>query len=115
MLMFASDDFVSYEEAFKKFEKSRRPVIIIVTDAGCRHCGSMKNTLLEVKKDYEEFILCEMSFAKAKKQFEHLNLKNTVPQTFAYVYDNDDNITKRLPIIVGSTDKNTVYKTWGMK
>jgi glutaredoxin len=75
----------------------------------------MKNTLLEIKKEYKEFILCEMSIAHAKKQFEHLKLANTVPQTFAYVYDNDENSIKRLPIIVGSKDKNAVYKTWGMK
>lgn len=115
LLMFVPDEFVSYEEAFKKFQKSKRPVIIIVTDAGCKHCVTMKKTLVEIKSEYKEFILCEMTMPQAKVQFEHLNLKNTVPQTFSYMYDNEEDVVRRMPIIVGSTDKETVYKTWKMK
>ena len=111
----ASDDFLTYPEAYKKFEKSKRPVIIVVTTKSCRHCVTMKNTIKDIKSEYPEFILCEISASDADVQFDFIKAERGVPQTFAYVYDNDTNKTVTLEVIIGAVPKEQVYKTWKMK
>lgn len=116
MLSFVvSEDFITYPEAHAKFEKTKRPVAIIVTTKTCPHCVTMKKTLRQMKEDYPEFILCEIPAAQAALQFDFIDNKRGVPQTFAYVYDNEDLITRRLPVILGSVSKEAIYKAWGMK
>lgn len=116
MLSFGvSEDFITYPEAHAKFEKTKRPVAIIVTTKTCPHCVTMKKTLRQLKEDYPEFILCEIPAAQAALQFDFIDVKRGVPQTFAYVYDNEENVTRRLPVIRGSVKKEDIYKAWGMK
>jgi glutaredoxin len=110
-----NDDFITYPEAHKKFEKAKRPIAIIVTTDGCRHCVTMKNSLRELKKEYPEFTLCEIPLSDAKLQFEFIDAKRGVPQTFAYVYNNDTHKTERLGLIIGSVKKEDIYRSWGMK
>lgn len=110
-----SDEFLNYPEAHKKFEKSKRPIAIIVTTKTCPHCTTMKNNLRELKKEYPEFILCEIPAAAAAEQFDFIDVKRGVPQTFAYVYDNEKNVVTRLPTIRGSVSKEAIYKAWSMK
>ena len=116
MLSFtASEDFLDYPEAHKKFEKTKRPVAIIVTTKTCRHCVTMKKTLREMKTEYPEFILCEIPASIASIQFDFIDNKRGVPQTFAYVYDNEKLVTERLDVISGSVSKEDIYKAWGMR
>jgi thioredoxin-related protein len=108
------DEFLDYEKAFAEFSKSKRPIVIVVTTKTCRFCPPMKKEIKEIKKDYPNFILCEVSAEVAQKQFTFLELSKGVPQTFMYVYDNEDETIRRLPAIIGFSKKSQIYKSWGM-
>lgn len=113
-LMAADSDFLTYEDAYKQFQKSKKPVVIVVTMEGCRFCGPMKGVVKSMKEDYPEFIICEVPIEQARSQFDFLDLKKGVPQTFMYAYDNERGTITRFAPVVGHVKKAEVYKKWGI-
>lgn len=113
MLLVSYSDFITYDQAWKEHQKNQAPVITIITSDSCPHCVTMKKTLLEIKKEYPDFILAEISYQEAKKRFK---LKSSsIPQTFMYAFDKEEEKIKTFKLVIGSTNKENLYKIWEMK
>lgn len=109
-------EYLKYPEAHAQFQKAKNPLIIVVTTPTCNYCKKLKVELSAIKKEYPAFVLCEVSPAEATKLFSFLDLKQGVPQTFMYVYDNEKGVTARLkPTIIGFKPKADLYRAWGIK
>jgi thioredoxin-related protein len=110
----AQNDFVEYDKGYELFQKTKRPLVIVITSKACQHCGPMKAELVKVKEDYPEFILCEMDYKFVQKHFDFIDLNRGVPQTFMYAFDNERGTITRFPVLVGRTTKDNIYKKWGI-
>lgn len=110
-------DFIPYKDAYALHEKSKRPVVVIVTQPGCGHCTTMKNTLLQFKKDYPNIILTEVSLSDAKRLYpkdqtkEETRFKST-PITIMHAYDNETDKVMKFQNVKGSLSKIELYKYW---
>lgn len=110
----STSEFLDYDKAYEKFNKTKRPLIVVITSKSCVYCGPMKQELLKVQEDYPEFILCEMDYGLVKKHFDFIDLNRGVPQTFMYAYDNERGSITRFKTLIGRTTKDKLYEAWGI-
>jgi thioredoxin-related protein len=104
-------DFIPYKEAYALHEKSKRPVVIIVTQAGCGPCITMKNSLLGFKKDFPNIILTEVTVQEARRLYPK-DVFDGTPKTIMHAYDNEEGTVKRFRTISGPRSKEEIYKYW---
>jgi thioredoxin-related protein len=104
-------DFLEYKDAYALHEKSKRPVVIIVSQVGCTPCAVMKKSLLEFKKDFPNIILTEVTITEAKRLYPREVFSGT-PRTIMHAYDNVEGKVKKFPTISGRLSKAEIYKYW---
>lgn len=112
-LLFSYNDFVTYDQGWAKYKEDKSPVIVIISEDYCSHCKTMKNTLLEVKKEYPDIVLSQMGKDEARKK--GFLRGEAIPQTFMYAFDKEQNKTVSFPMLIGSRSKADIYRLWGMK
>lgn len=110
-------DFIPYKEAYALHEKSKRPVVMVITQPGCIPCATMKRSLLQFKKDYPNVILTEVSLLDAKRlypkdQQDPRTRFDSTPITIMHAYDNDIEKVIRFRSIRGVMSKSAIYKYW---
>ena len=104
-------NFIPYKEAYALHEKSKRPVVIIVTQAGCGPCITMKNSLLGFKRDFPNVILTEVTLREARLLYPK-DVFDGTPKTLMHAYDNQDGTVKRFRTISGALSKEGIYRYW---
>jgi thioredoxin-related protein len=104
-------DFIPYKEAYALHEKSKRPVVIIVTQVGCGPCLTMKKSLLGFKGDFPNIILTEVTVPEARRLYPK-DVFDGTPKTIMHAYDNNEGTVKRFRTISGALSKEGIYKYW---
>lgn len=110
-----TEGFVTFEQGWEQHKKDNSPVIVIITTESCTHCISMKRTLSLIKKEYPDIVLSEIEFSEAKKIWPKAIIRNSVPQTFMYAWDNEENKRTSFPMIIGAAKKERIYEIWKIK
>lgn len=109
-------DFVTYTEAHKIHEETKAPIIVIVSEPWCGPCTKMKEQLRLIRKQYPMIVLAVVSTSEARRTFPHYKTTESkgIPQTFMYVYDNDEKKRYLKKTLIGLVTKQQIYKEWGI-